>query len=323
MNNSNNFLGKNEIKNSVPGVNQDNVNPTDTPVKHYTTYEDPTGEFGQKEFKWALWYVKNKFIVRKWIIGIIIGVNVLLWLPSLFSWINYLVVGIKRDDNLARQLTQFPDYTVLHARYGAASLQISSPNVFLGGVKKYDLSAEVTNPNARFIVAFDYYFLIDGTSTPKQTALFLAGESRPLAFFGYESDSDPGVADLMIENMRWQRIDSHTIPDSMEWQAARLNFTVTDVVFIPAVSGEVSAGVVRFNLANESPYGFVEPDFYVAFLQGGDLTGLMPLRLSRFKSMEKRAIDIRTFADNVSASEIKIYPLINLYDSSEYIVPPR
>ncbi|OGH88815.1 MAG: hypothetical protein A3J93_01860 [Candidatus Magasanikbacteria bacterium RIFOXYC2_FULL_42_28] len=293
-----------------------------TATTHFSKYEDPTGEFKEKEFERAMWYVKHKFTLRKWLFGIIIGVNILLWVPSLIHWVTYAVVGLRSDENLALQLSQFPDYTVLHEHYGAAPLQIGSPLGLPGGVGKYDLISTVTNPNARFRVAFDYFFAVDGTSTPAQSAVFMAGESRPLVFFGYESFS-PGVGDIIIQNVRWQRIDSHTIPDSITWQSERLNFSVSDLTFVPATYGQANAGVVQFSLTNNSAYGYTEPDFYVAFLQNNDLTGVSPLQISNFTAQSRRAVDIRTFADNISASEVVVYPLINLYNKSEYIVPAR
>ena len=197
--------------------------------------------------------------------------------------------------------------------------------MFPGGVDKYDAVADVANPNERFFVSFRYYFIVDGKNTPAQNGFLLPGENKPLAYLGIESSAVPREATIVFEELQWRRISARTIADVRAWQENRLNFSVENFVFTPrnTVEGGGDTHRIQFSIINNSPYSYVEPQFYVALLSQDALVGILPLRLDSLESLEKKQIDLRSFVPNLTVDGVKVYPLIDIYASAAYLQPPR
>ncbi len=289
----------------------------------FMAYQDPTGEFASKDLKRSLWLTEHAVSLHRLAVGLLGFVIVLTAGISLYGWIRFWLVDWPVDATVMQRLATFPDYDALHAHFAPQPLTVVNTQILPGGVEKYDAVAEVANLNPRWRVDADYFFMVDGVQTPVQHATLLAGEQRPLAFFGIAGTTPPGSVSLNLKNVQWQRVSPKTVPDPAAWQADRLQFIPDKFTFTAANTvGGASAHIISFTLANKSSYGYVKPKFYIALMSGESLTQLMPLELPDFASLEIKNIDMRSFVSNVSASDIKIFPLINVYDDSVYLPPP-
>lgn len=285
----------------------------------FTKYEEAKGEFGSKELKLGIWYVAHKLMLYKILVGVLMGVNIILWIFGLWRWGAYLL-GIKDSQMLEKNLTSFINYTGMHAHYAPQPIQVLAAQIFASRENKYDAVAEMQNPDDRFLVKFDYYFVISGEKTPMRQTFLLPGETRPVAFLGLADAAGP--ASIVLDNISWQRVSAHKVPSTKEWQAYRLNFTVSDFVFLKSLAQEgPNADAIQFKLANNSPYSYVIPNFYVGLLQNGSMVGLLPLHLNSLNSLETKNIDLRSLAPGLDVTEIALYPIINIYDDSVYIMP--
>ncbi len=298
-----------------------------TPVKNAkgnaNRFEDVTGEFSTSQFKRSFWFITHKVLLYKITVGILFFLSVVFWMFSLWLWGGYIFYGIQSDIALHNDLSHFPDYSGIKDRYAPVPFQITGVNVYAGGSKTYDLAAEVSNPNKNFIVHFDYYFSIDNNKTPVQKGFLLVNESRPMVYYGYK-DGYPNGVNLIIENVEWQRVSAHTVPNPMNWQNDRLNFNIQDFSFsAPQTTDGVSANVVEFKITNNSAFGYRDGLFVVGLVQDGGVVGVMPLVLKDFKSLETRSVDLRNFSDNLSISDIQLFPLIDIYKQDVYLAPER
>ncbi|OGH89801.1 MAG: hypothetical protein A2537_00710 [Candidatus Magasanikbacteria bacterium RIFOXYD2_FULL_36_9] len=313
-----NQKNNNHDGNVVPVVESTKKTKTDV-----NRFEDVTGEFSASQFKRSFWFVTHKLMLYKLAVGFLIFISVLFGAFSLWNWGDYIINGIKADISLYKNLAIFPDYTGIHEHYSPKSIQISGTNIFPGGSKTYDIVAEVSNPNKNFIIHFDYYFIFDNQKTANQKSFLLAGETRPLVYFGFK-DNYPTGANLVIENVSWKRITAHTVLDPISWQNDRLNFAVKDFSFdLPQASEGVTASVVKFNITNNSAFGYRDGLFVVGLMQGVSLVGVMPLIIKDFKSQETRSIDLRNFSEGLSVSDIQLFPQIDIYKQDVYLAPER
>ncbi len=286
-------------------------------------FEDVTGEFTSSQFKRSLWFVTHKVLLYKITVGILVILSVVLWVFSLWNWGDYVINGIKADIALSNNLAGFPNYTGIHEHYSPAPVQIAGISAYAGGSKAYDLVAEISNPNKNFIVHFDYYFITGNQKTPAQKGFLLANENRPLVYFGFK-DGYPNGLNIIMENVIWKRVTAHTIVDAVAWQNDRLNFIVKDFSFaVPQTSDGITANVIKFNLTNNSAFGYRDGLFVVGLMQNNGLIGVMPLILKDFKSLETRSIDLRNFSDNLSISDVELFPLIDIYKQDVYLAPER
>lgn len=284
-------------------------------------FEDVTGEFSTSAFKRSIWFVTHKVLLYQLTVGLLVTVSIGLWVFSLWHWGDYVVNGIKSDLSLYNNLSTFPNYLGVQSHYAPQPVQIAGVNVYTGGLKIYDLVAEVGNPNKNFNVYFDYYFVIGDQKTPTQKGFLLANESRPLVYFGYKEGYPNGV-NLIMENVTWKRISAHNVSDAVAWQNNRLNFTVNEFVFEkPQTADGIPVNAIKFNLTNSSAFGYRDGVFVIGLMDGSSMVGVMPLILKDFKSQETRAIDLRNFTDGLSVSEVKLFPLIDIYNKEVYLAP--
>lgn len=297
-----------------------NKNATIAPAKNkvnFTAYKDPTNEFTSDELKWGFWYVRHKAILYK---ITVIGLSVItsgivafnLWEWGVYIW------QIPDHQRLERSLAASVNYTGIHAHFGAQPIQVVSTQLLASRENKYDVAAELINPNERFLVTFDYYFLINGTKTPVQKSFLLPRESRLAAALGI-TDGVGGTPVIVLENVAYKRISNREVPSIAGWQSERLNFTVADFVFLKSLAQEGNnADGIQFKLTNATPYSYVNVNFYVALLQNGQIAGILPLHLDRIDSLETKDVDLRSFVPNLNVSEIRLFPIINIYDNSVY-----
>ncbi len=312
------FLGKKSDETKVA------PNLAETRRNKYERYVDPTGELSGKELKYSLWFAKNKFFLYKILVWVLISFSILTWGFSIWWWGNYLVFGKNREQSVFKQLANFTNFTNLDTTAQPTPLGVVGAYVVPGGVNLYDVVAEVSNSNSRFMASFDYYFIVDGEKTATHHAVFLPGETKLVGHFGLKSTNSPGSPVLVFEKVSWQRISNQTIKDPASWQSEHLNFSVDNFEFVRTESTDgASAHIIRFNLNNNSPYSYSLPQFYAGLFLQGSLVGVFPITLQDFKSLEKRPVDLRSFVTTLQADEVKIFPLINIYDPSVYMRASR
>lgn len=279
-------------------------------------YEDPTKEFTAKELKWSFWYVQHKvWLYRIGLISLIL-LNLGFLGFSVWQWGAY-VWGITDNQKLEQNLAASVNYMGIHPHFGAQQIQVLSTQVISGRTDKFDVVAELVNPNSRFLVMFDYYFVVGDKKTEVQKSFLLPGESRPVAVLGLADAL--GSPSIVMENIKYTRIPNQQVGDVAAWQAYRLNFQVSDFVFLKSLAqtGD-NADAIQFKLTNTSPYSYVNVDFYVVLLQNSQMVGIVPLHVDEIDSLETKDIDLRNFVQNLNVSDIKIFPIINIYDNGVY-----
>jgi hypothetical protein len=285
---------------------------------NFSKYEDPTKEFTSEELKLGFWYLKHKAFLYKILIIWLIGVDAVFVIFGLWQWGDYLL-DLPEYRQLQANLATPINYIGIHSRYSAMPLQVAATQIFSSRENKYDATAELINPNSRFLAEFDYYFIINDERTPSQKTFLLPGESRPVAYLGIKNGAG-GAPAIVLENIKYQRISAHKISNTADWQAYRLNFQASDFVFLKSLAQEgQNTDVIQFKLTNNSPYSYAATDFYVSLLQNGQMVGILPLHLDSINSLEIKNIDLRNFVSGLSVTEIALYPIINVYDETAYI----
>lgn len=291
---------------------------------NFKKYIDPTDEFSAKQLKWAMWYVNNKLLLYRLAVGSLIVFIAATFAFSLWRGAFILYYDFFQQPRVDVELSRAPNYDAINQRNTPQPLQIMGIQVLPGGTDKNDAIVEIANPNERHIVFFDYYFDFSGQKTEPQSGFLLPLEARPMVAMGLDTSWAVGTANIIIENISWRRVSAHLITDIRSWQNERLNFSVSDFVFKLAGSRNgASAHIINFKLTNNSPYSYKNPEFYLGLYQNNSMVGIMKLFLDDFISLQARDIDLRSFVSNLAVTEIKIFPIINLYEKAVYLSPSR
>jgi hypothetical protein len=288
----------------------------------FESYVDPSGDFSSKRLKYSLWFVTHKVFLRKASFVFLILISVVFWGLSIWWWGDYISYEIRDRSQLIKALVSSTKNTFQKSTaFSPRPIVVTNSFVTPGGVDKYDLGAEVANPNDRFVVFVDYYFVVDGEKTSVQKTTLLPNETRPFMYFGLKKTSAPSAPLLVFERIAWQRIQSQTVVNTSLWQKERLDFSIKDFAFTRAETAGVSSNQINFVLVNHSSFSYGDAHFYVMLFSQQSIVGVLPLEVVNFKSLESRSIDLRSFVTNLDVSEVKVYPLINVYNKSVFIVP--
>lgn len=294
------------------------------PANKLRQYRDPNNGLDARELAWGFWFVKNKVTLYRLAIGGLLILSAIFIVYSLIKLGFILSYDLLKAPAAEQQLTYSPNYASLREHFQPADLQILNVYILPGGTGKNDAVAEVANPNLRSSVSFDYFFDFGGQRTESRRGFILPGETKLLAILGLDESAFSGGASLVVENLDWRRISAHQVTDAAAWQSERLDFSVSDLKFLPAdsISG-ASAHIINFKLANNSSYGYKDAGFYAGFYQGGGLVGITNFELTDFKSLETRQVDLRSFARRLQVDEVKIFPLIDPYEPAVYLPPSK
>jgi hypothetical protein len=286
-------------------------------------YKDPEG-LSIKKLEFALWFTENKFKLYKLLASILLFIGVATWGYTLYNFGYYYVVGIDQDKLLANQIAQTPgiDHEYI--------LSVSARNLLAGATQvletangKYDLVGEVENVNPRHWGLITYHFVVNGTPTEKADMFILPSESKHLLQLGQEFAGRPSNAELVIDNVGWQRVSKKTIPDWPAFKAKFLNFEITDKKFTPArtsgLSEKLSLSQLSFIAINRTTYNYLRVNFDAFIYVGQTLVGVNRFSIDNFQSDETREVAANFLGQFSRADNIEIVPNVNILDARNFL----
>jgi len=282
-------------------------------------YTDPTGEFSNKDLALSGWYIRNKILLRKILIGILLTWIVVGGIYSLVILGAYLFSGFWRDrDARLETLQGFQDYTAVQPTYAARALMIDNTKIFQVG-ETYDFVSVAQNSNENFVARVRYKYVFEGGETPTKVQTILPGKKVSLAILGFQSDAYPVGARLVMEETRWRKIDPHGIPDTTAYIAARMNFPLANVTIERSPLGAPLPPRVTFDIKNDTAYSYYEGRFMVLLLSGGSVEGAVPLSIKEFRAGQTFPVDIRPAFDISGIDDIEVLPLMDVFDQNEFL----
>lgn len=277
-------------------------------------------DLSERELKIGYWFTTHRLKIRQGIIIALIVFNVLLGGYSLWQWGDYLIFGFWQDKKLAQELSRSQiDYAALESHFAAKSLITADTYFFFRGAQA-DAAAAVSNPNESFFASFDYRFDLGGVQTAWRRGFILPAQEKVLAELGITWTGSAASVVLEMKDIVWQRISFHRIKNPADYQSERLNFSLTEVNFTPA-EGIGRPARLTFNLANNSSFDYYEPRFLIILEAGGGLAGVEQVVFDRLSAGEQQSVDLRLFGANVSPSQVRLQPEINIFDSQAFLTP--
>jgi len=285
-------------------------------------YEDVTGEFTSSELKWGEWYVRHKILLRKIVIGVLTAWCVVTLGYGLGYFTYYFSYGYFQDQIMAsQQVLELSSLKNTRELFQAEDVQISNVEIYNSiSDELYDFVARASNPNERWIAIVSYKFVFSGGETESAQTVLLPGSQRSIVYFGFESDRYPASPKLIIENVSWKSVSAHAINDVSEFIADRSDFLVENFQFTRASRSQgIPNHMIEFDMLNNTAYNYWEPTFYIELIKGNRTVGIIYFVASEFKSQEERHVDLRSYIKNLEVSNIKVWPVINVFDNSQYM----
>lgn len=277
-------------------------------------------KFSAQELKFSEWFLTHKILLRKILTGIIIGIAGMLWIYSLIGFVDWLLVtGPKERANLNTTLQIKLAPGVLPS-IAAQNIVFTEAQIFSGGASRYDLFAQVTNPNlSKWWAEFEYRFSGEGLDGVLKKGFVLPGETKYIAALGVERPYYPRNVRLEVRNLKYHRVDPHKILDYAKWRGERLNMIIRDKVFNPAASSNgKNIASLKFTAANDTAYGYRSVGFYGSLYRGEQLVAINYLAAEDFAAGEARELQMQFSEGLPTITKYEIVPEVNIFDESAY-----
>jgi len=314
--------GKAKLKESKP-LPQAQPKTEEEIVQEVEKYKDVEG-LSTKKLNIGLWLVEHRQMFIKLLDVFLVFVGVFTWSYTIYGFGYYLIKGMKDDKILAQQLTQTNiishDYLV---QIGAKDLVYSPVNILTSSGGKYDLAVRAENLNDRWYAEFDYYFLVGAEEMGRNHSFILPAEDKYLMALGQEMNSQPAMAQLVIENFSWMRINLHQIPDWQDFRDKHLDIVVEDINYIPAGSSKpsdkTSLNQVSFTTINNTAYNYWQVNFQIILLVGSNAVSINNVNLDQFMSGEERQVETRWPGRIGRVTTVEVKPELDITKEDIYI----
>ncbi len=297
--------------------------PTDKPQTDphaLDRYTDPTGEFTNRDLRFSEWLIKHKILLLQIFTGFLIVVCVIFGSFSLYKIIEYTFYGYRLDEAQRANLTRL-GVSVKNSKteVAATPLNIEPVQVFPSSPGKTDFLAFADNVNDRWVAHVYYNFVIGETETEVKDAWLWPKWRQALVLSGVEGEA-PAGARLNVKKVDWYRLDNHTYPDPAGFVADRLTFGAEDVVFSPAnPSLGLSVSQTKFNLKNETAFGYWQVPFTAVLRKGDVVVGVKQFVVDNFAPESSNSIELHSLVETLDLDAVEVYPNLNLFDSTLYL----
>lgn len=283
-------------------------------------YVDPTGEFTNRDLRFAEWFVKHKILLRQILVGFLFTISLVFGGFSLYKIIEYTFYGYRLGEAQRANLTRVGvALKNVKTETSAKPLAIESAAQFVSSPGKYDFLAMVENPNDRW-VAHVYYNFAWATGESEVTDFWLWPQTKnPLTVIGYAGEAVP-EARLTIKKIDWYRLDNHTYPDPNQFLTDRLDMSVEDVTFSPAnPTLGLSISQTKFTLRNNTAFGYWQAPL-VAVLKKGDITvGVKKFVIDELQPESANPVELTSLVETLDLDTVQVYPNLDLLNSEIYL----
>lgn len=277
-------------------------------------------KFTEKELKWSYWFVVNKDNLKKWgtiAFAIVAGILFLYGVLGLLFFYSY---QYKELDNLQKQIMAPKlNYSYLQEKNNPLPVEIGEVTVLKTKADKFDIVVAVRNPNQGwYLASFDYHFLLGNGATSTKTSFLLPSEDRYLTELNWTSQTNFSDAQIVLENLKWQKK-----PDFDNLKAKVWKFAIDNADFVAAqqlgLAEEVAVSQVKFNVTNQSAYNFDRVDFVVLLYRGSQIVGATTTSLDEFKSEEAREVKINFYYSLGSVDSVLVAPVVDILNPASFL----
>lgn len=268
-----------------------------------------------KKMNFGLWLAENRENITKFFTIFLIVLSAGFFIYSSYSFFRYFASA--PQNSLFDQSVE-----LISPRNVVQEIEIGSPQVFVSN-SKYDLAVNLNNPNSRFSAILDYCFSQNETNISCGQNFILPGEEKYILALGQNLNEGQSQIIFKITNIRWERIDMHTIPDWSIYSSTRLNLSFENIHFSPpsesGLSEKINLNALYFEVLNNSSFGYYELPLNILIFNGSELVAVNRYSLKNFLANEKRSVNLSWPGDFRNVTQIDIRPELNILEEAVFL----
>lgn len=283
-------------------------------------YKDLDG-MSLNKMKFGLWLSLNRKRIWRVVIIFLIATSAITLIYSSYNYAHYFLYGRQADKDLLSEITEpQADVNTYHATNSLEDLVIESISTF-SVQGKYDFLIPLTNLNLKHTAIFNYCLeTSEGENIFCDSGFILPESDKNIIILGQDLVVRPKNPKLVINDIFWQRLNAHDIPDWQAYQDEHLNLQISNLAYTaPDNSSKSPFHTLNFTATNFSPYHFSRLPLDIVLYNGSFPSGVNIYNLDNFLSGEKRNLSFSWPADGERVSSVEILPDINLLDAQVYL----
>jgi len=262
---------------------------------------------------WTLSHVKE---LKKWWAIVFLAAAIFMIVFAITNIIIY-VVNTPSENSL---IAQIASKQVLYQEYREKNIpkdiEVKKTIVIPSLNNMYILVAKVENINLNWSAEqFEYQFIVDNEEVAKGMDSFMPNTDKFLIVSGfrYKGTGVPQVIQLTIGGTQWKKIkDIDKLPQA--------DFLIGDIDHEFSTVNEVVSTVrVQAKVTNKTIYSFWRTKFVILLYSGERMVGVGSVYLDKFKTLEKRDLDITLTSLSDRITSIEIRPDIDLFDDDNFM----
>jgi len=283
------------------------------------------GGYTEGELKFASFWVRHGLALKSAVKWFFIVIHICTWGYVTWTLVDIFALSYPRESRLTQDMVR--NQLAMDGLVMDAPVQVQSEGVrvFAGTDGRLDLAVNAHNQNEQWWVEFTYSFNVAGEQTPRRSGFLLPGDSTMLTELGFRpSLAGARVAELVVENVRWHRIDPNVVRGKYaDYRNEHFAVTFENVTFDRLTTEGGQVGRTSFDLVNHGAYGYWNLDLAVQVLRGGSVLAVHKVTLTNVVPGETRHVELQWFEQLPPVTETIITPIVNLLDSNSYLPTER
>lgn len=287
-------------------------------------YEDPTGEFTNRDLRFSEWYVRHQVWLKHVVMGFLISIIVVFGGYGLYGIFEYAFYGYGHGERTRSALVKNAVALQTTKKIEAAlPITLNEVVYFPASANTVDFVSLASNPNDRWAAEVTYVFANGETSTKEQSVWIWPKQTMPLTALGADQNIASAQSQLVIKKINWRKLDNRTYPNIAQYITDRLTWQVGDFAYTSAATVPGAAfSQVSFSVTNQAIFGYWEVPFIALLKKGDSLVAVKSFVHDGWGVQEKRVVQLTVPVDTLDIDTIEIFANLNLFDTGIYQLTP-
>lgn len=277
----------------------------------------------RRKYRLSVWWVEHRTQLKSLLIGACFVVEGVVLTAVVWTYVDTLLIGGEAERvsvvRMAVAGRELHEYTTATA---AEDLTFSAVSVLPTTAGVYDMAVTVTNPNDDWWAEGTYVFRAGDLKTEEQKVFILPSQVRPVFALNTPSASAPRGATVEWTSLVWHRVDKHVTGPYTAFAQDHLAFSIVDPVFTDITVEEKSLGRVSFTVQNNTAFSYYDVQFAIVLRRAGAIVGVNTTTISSVMAGQSQQVEVNWFGPLPTASEVLVYPLVNIFDDRVYQTIP-